>query len=85
MLELYSADIPDRKDNLCVKHSNRPAEGCPRCHVLVEDLENSNQFEASTVYETGNNSNDYEEILPTAVDLRFSRPTAARTMKSRQG
>jgi len=50
VLGSYIADIPEQKDMLGVRYSNRTAQPCPRCHVPVQELKHSKVGDARSVY-----------------------------------
>ena len=52
VLGSYIADIPEQKDMVCVKYSNRTKHPCPRCHVQAQELKRTTLARLRTLQET---------------------------------
>lgn len=77
----YCADIPEQKDLLCVKHSNRTPKPCPRCHVGREDLARAFDTDRRTLKETRMILNKVLEYNTMSQQMWDRVPAHARRLK----
>ena len=83
VLGSYIADIPEQKDMLGVRYSNRTMQPCPRCHVPVQDMKHSKIGDTRSVDETRNVLSEFEALLSASDGIRVNRPAASRALKDR--